>query len=242
MYHDLYRSARSSRYDHFYVLESVFAQQINALLNAGYAAVSLRDACTAVEKCAPLPQKSFAVTFDDGYAGFAEIAAPILSALDIPATVFLVSDKIGGRNDWVEREGFRTDPLMSWSQIEHIRAMSPQIDFQAHTATHVRLADIALGEAREELRRCCEAIEQRLGIAVDTICYPWGSVSDAVVGAASDLGYRYGVTTQFGRLRPGENLMLLPRIAIHHVPAFSLKFGPRWPNFWWRIRSRKDSR
>src|SRR5207248_6316518 len=35
------------------------------------------------------------VTFDDGYAGVFEHAVPILAALDIPATVFVVAEAVG---------------------------------------------------------------------------------------------------------------------------------------------------
>jgi peptidoglycan/xylan/chitin deacetylase (PgdA/CDA1 family) len=242
MYHDIYKTPRSRQYDHFYVLQSIYAQQLDALIGAGYSPLSLRDLCEAVESNIPPKQKSFVVTFDDGYASFSLIAAPILATSSIPATVFLVSEKVGTKNDWVEKDGFQTDPLMSWQEIEDIKRSHPLIDFQAHTATHVRLADIPLSAAKDELRRCKETIEQRLHARVDTICYPWGSVNDQVVDLARELGYHCGVTTEFGRVRDGDNPMLLPRVAMHHVPAFSLKFGPRWPNFWWRIRTRKDSR
>lgn len=48
----------------------------------------------------------FAVTFDDGYADNLHLAAPVLSRLEIPATVFLSSDFIGtDRRFWWETLG-----------------------------------------------------------------------------------------------------------------------------------------
>lgn len=50
-----------------------------------------------------LPPRAACITFDDGYVNNLEVAAPILSARRLPATVFVVSGVLGGRmwNDTV---------------------------------------------------------------------------------------------------------------------------------------------
>jgi peptidoglycan/xylan/chitin deacetylase (PgdA/CDA1 family) len=241
MYHNIEAQPRPPRYNHFYVLRDQFRKQMTGLLAAGYRACTLADVGAALEGRGRVPEKPFVVTFDDGYANLLRYVHPVMMELDIPYCVYLVSGLVGGVSDWVASEGFETSKLLTWSEIREMQAWKG-VTFQSHTVTHPRLADMELDAAVEELKVSKTELEQRLGHEVDQICYPYGSVSAPVADAAREMGYRLGLTTSFGRARPGEDPLLLPRVSIHHVPPFSLKFGPRGANFWWRIRTRKDTR
>ncbi len=51
-----------------------------------------------------LPERSCAVTFDDGYRNNLELALPVLEEFRVPATVFLVTDLVGtGEVPWPDR-------------------------------------------------------------------------------------------------------------------------------------------
>lgn len=61
-----------------------------------------------------------AITFDDAYAGVATLAAPILAELDLPATLFVVSDAAqrGGQFWWDRAErAWETDGGGAWSEL-----------------------------------------------------------------------------------------------------------------------------
>ena len=75
-----------------------FAAQM-AILRQSFVPISLGDLADAV-RAGSVPPKSVAVTFDDGYRDNLTVAAPILGATMIPATVFVVSGAVDGPGFW----------------------------------------------------------------------------------------------------------------------------------------------
>jgi peptidoglycan/xylan/chitin deacetylase (PgdA/CDA1 family) len=67
-----------------------FAAQVG-WLNDQYEIVSLKELQSRLEAGRPVTRTA-ALTFDDGYAGVFQYAWPVLRALEIPATVFVVAD------------------------------------------------------------------------------------------------------------------------------------------------------
>ncbi|HVX67448.1 MAG TPA: polysaccharide deacetylase family protein [Bryobacteraceae bacterium] len=62
-----------------------------------YRPVSLSEAAQAWREGRPLPANAVAVTVDDGYRDFYDIAYPVFRAHEIPAIVYLVTDFMDGK-------------------------------------------------------------------------------------------------------------------------------------------------
>ena len=242
MYHAVESETRPPEYKHFYVTAKEFRRQMAELKARGYEAIGLdqlRDAQTGVG--AALPKKPIVLTFDDGYENVLANAHPVLAALHWPYTVYLVTDRIGGRNEWVEPEGFTATPLLNWAQIAEMQTY-PGVTFEAHTATHPKLAEIDPPTAAREIADGKDRLEQRLQKPVRHFCYPYGSHNDAIVDLVRAAGFVTATTTNFGRVRATDDPLRLPRVSIYHVPPFSLSYGPGALNFRWRVESRVDKR
>lgn len=132
-------------------------------------------------KVAPLtelrstPGPAIALTFDDGFQNFAEAAAPALARYHFPATVFLVTDYCGRRNDWPGQwPEIPRLPLMSWPTIAELSRAG--IEFGAHTATHADLATLEEARLREEILSSKRRVEDVTGRPVLSFAYPYGAM------------------------------------------------------------------
>jgi peptidoglycan/xylan/chitin deacetylase (PgdA/CDA1 family) len=216
---------------------SEFAQYIQFLQRNGYDAISCSDLLEIRDATRPTPKKPVVLTFDDGYDSVYENAYPLLSKLNWRCTIFLVCNLVGKQAMW---EGAPPGGLLGWERIHELQSYG--IEFGSHTLSHPSLTKIDMGAARSEIVDSKAFLEDRLGREVASFAYPYGHHSPALRDIVAEAGYKLAVTTQHGRVRPGDDYLLLPRVSVYHVPPISLKFGPRMANFKWRVETRKDTR
>jgi peptidoglycan/xylan/chitin deacetylase (PgdA/CDA1 family) len=76
---------------------ALLAAQLEYLRRHRYRLMSLGELLHALEERIPIRENAVVFTVDDGYADFAEVAAPVFAAYDCPVTVFLVTDFVSGR-------------------------------------------------------------------------------------------------------------------------------------------------
>ncbi|MBO5364398.1 MAG: polysaccharide deacetylase family protein [Clostridia bacterium] len=135
-----------------------------------------------------LPENPIIVTFDDGYLSNYEIAFPILKELEIPATIFVVTDTVGA----MAGEGKVNYSHFTWEQAREMEE-SGLIEIHSHTASHKELAALPANELVLQLRKSKYAIEKNLGHECDMIAFPYGSYNDAVTAASHRAGYQLQV-------------------------------------------------
>jgi len=196
------------------VAPSRFAEHMGALRSEGMRAVSLDEFRRWLDGGGALPEGSFLLTFDDGFLGVHEHAAPVLERLGWPATVFLVSGLLGGRDDWTRTENpsGEAHPLMA---RHHVRELSGHgFTFHSHTRSHRDLTTLAPADLAGELAGSRAEVEDVVGQPVDCIAYPFGRYDDGVVAAARAAGYQIGFSTQPGFNRHGIDPFRIRRLDV----------------------------
>jgi peptidoglycan/xylan/chitin deacetylase (PgdA/CDA1 family) len=145
----------------------LFASGMAGLYDLGYRTLSLAQAVGCLGQKGDFPDKSIAITFDDGYESAYLNAFPVLQRYGLTATVFLVA------GDEREIRLFAGCERLSASQV---REMSDYgIVFGAHTVSHPDLTRLPADRVETEMRESKEKIEQMLGQAVLSFAYPFGA-------------------------------------------------------------------
>ena len=160
----------------------LFGRFMEKLHMNGYGTLRLSDAAGLVREGKPLPEKSFVLTFDDGYGSVYGEAFPVLRKYRMTATVFLAVGDTENRG-WLDRLtplGGRR--MLSWGEIREMKDAG--IDFGAHTITHPDLTAIDTASVEHEIWGSKEIIENNLGEPVLSFAYPYGLYDERCIEIA----------------------------------------------------------
>lgn len=183
------------------VLPEDFEAQIRFLADEGYALLSVYDVQRALLEREPLPEKAVAITLDDGYRDNFEHAFPILRRYGASATVFLVQKTVGDARH------------LDWRQIRQMRIGG--VRYGSHSATHADLTTLDDSALESELLGSRRFLEAGLLEPVTSLAYPAGRFDDRVAEAAREFGYLTAWKKGGGPVRPGDDLLRLPRVRVH---------------------------
>ena len=213
-YHKVGRKPAGVRLRGIYVGAGLFSRQMSQLRAEGYRSVSA-DRLTADKPSA----REVLLTFDDGSLTVLRHAMEPMAAVGFRAINYLVSDLLGGVNEWDTVHGEVPDRLMNEAQVREWMAAGHEIG--AHTKTHPHLSRIPPAQAREEISGSKKSLEDRFGVAVRHFCYPYGDYSPQVRDMVEEAGYETAVTVDPGVWRGDADRFLVPRIGAR---AHSLNF------------------
>jgi len=208
MYHSI-----SENLDGYAISPTTFARQMESLAQQ-YRIIRLRDAraelttMRANERCV-------AVTFDDAFSDFRDLAYPILRHAGIPASVFVPTGFVGRTNQWdVNDSRIPQRPIMDATDIRQLYAEGV-VDFGSHTVDHPSMADVTTEEMQRQAIDSKRYLETLLRTPITTFAYPYGQLdnfSTATTRVIADAGYDIAVTTHWGTRNSYRNLLSLNRI------------------------------
>jgi peptidoglycan/xylan/chitin deacetylase (PgdA/CDA1 family) len=149
-----------------------FRDGMATLQASGHRTLALQEAVECLSRGAPFPERSLAITFDDGYESVYSQAFPILQRYGWSATVFLTVGANGPRTGSERLPSVEERSMLSWSEIREMQRGG--ITFGAHTLTHPDLTRLPSARVETEVRDSRAIIEDALGTAVTSFAYPFG--------------------------------------------------------------------
>jgi len=188
----------------FTLSEKQFEQQMVFLAENGYHTLTLLELLERMnssnDQNGEAHPKEVVLTFDDGYRDNFETAFPILNALGLSATFFVITSRI------------ESPEFMSWQQLAEMQQQNMHIESHAHTHTPLEL--LSELEIVREVTHSKTMLEQKLNKPVRFMSFPHGSYNKTALDAARDANYLACGTSNFGVVHEFSDTFELPRILI----------------------------
>lgn len=205
MYHFFYSEANGeTRKDGNYVEVNELDDELNYITSNNFTALTMREVYYFMTSRAQVPAHSLAITIDDGDPSVHTYAFPVFQKYNVNATLFLICG-------W-------EDPTLSYDFWEMREA---GLELQSHGfLTHQggcsgmghggRLLCMDHDEGVEDTQMSLDYVDGGF-----VYCYPFGDVNDNAKSILRDTGVKMAFTTANGWIKPGDDLLELPRVRVH---------------------------
>ena len=208
------------------VTPKTFERHMDYLAANDFTVWPLPRLVAAVRAGDEIPERTIALTFDDGYRSVYEEVFPRLQARGWPFTIFIATGYLdnGDRN------------YVTWDQLREMEAAGVTIG--NHSVNHPHMIRRREGEnaaawrrrLRSEITEAQTRLEQELERPARLFAYPFGEFSPPVAGIVRELDF-VGFGQQSGAIGPGGDFSALPRFpiatAFAGMDSFAIKVRSR---------------
>lgn len=180
MYHELELPGRplcqsEPGYVRYILTQEAFRSQMNWLVQNGWRGLSVGEALRYP------PEKSVAITFDDGTETDLIAAVPLLKEKELNATFYVTSGFTGNSG------------YMSAAQVRELHALGFEIG--CHSMTHAYLDDLDEPALRREIVDAGMKLEDIVGTKIEHFSCPGGRYDDRTPVLMRRAGYRSMATS-----------------------------------------------
>jgi peptidoglycan/xylan/chitin deacetylase (PgdA/CDA1 family) len=156
------------------------------------------------------------ITFDDSYDSVAGNALPFLKSIGYTATLFIISDFVGRTASWDVAFGNDTVHMPE----ERIRAaLNNGFSIGSHTRTHPDLTALSDARLEDELLNSRTALEDRFGVPVRYLAYPFGRYNRRVKEAVRACGYKGALTISRPLFQRAFDPFAVPATGVYSVDS-----------------------
>jgi peptidoglycan/xylan/chitin deacetylase (PgdA/CDA1 family) len=202
MYHVIAAPPPGAPFPGLYVPPAEFAEQMQALKNAGWHAVTLDQVAANWRNGTSLGSGNpIVLTFDNGYQSQFTQALPVLQRLG-----------------WVGDENIQLSGLppsqggLGEAEVRGLIAAGWELDTQGFS--HADLITLGAEQLRYEVAITRGVLQRRYHVPVNWFCFPSGHYDSTVIAAVRGAGYVGSTTVVPGWASPSEDPDRLPRLRV----------------------------
>ncbi len=185
--------AKAKQGDIYYISPELFEQHIRFMKKNGYNIIKMSEYLEYLDGRRKLPAKPVVITIDDGYKSIYQEAYPILKAEKVSAITYIYQNFLPGGRAALD--------------VKEIKEMAANgFEFGCHSNTHPVLTMRYIKEdgknsrymedmeylkfLEKEIIEPKKYLEEKTGLKIETMAYPFGSYSTEVIQFVRRAGYR----------------------------------------------------
>ncbi len=213
MYHSISEHIGVEKHNKWRVKPKNFEKQMNWFYKNNWKSFTISELISLDE----IPEKSFVITFDDGFEDNCTNAFPILQKYNFKATIYLVPNQ--KTNHWEEKNTSVLSNLLNNEQILQMQN-SGLIEFGSHTLSHVNLSKINDEQLLIELQESKKEVEKITKKECEAFAYPYGKFDDKIVDFTKKVGYKNATVVKRGLFKKDDDVFTIKRIGILGTESF----------------------
>lgn len=195
MYHFFYDNEKYFKEDNNWLNIKDFEAQLKYLTENDFYFPTWDEVNQYMDKKIKLPSKSVVLTVDDGDNSFFDLAVPVMQKYKVPATSFVITDWYGYKYD---------------AEMKYVVWESHSASMHAAGANGKgKMVNLSYDEIVKDLKNSSEILG-----GANIFCYPFGHYNDTAIKALKDTNYLMAFTVEGGRIKPGMNKYVLPRVRV----------------------------
>jgi len=205
----VYHRFGDSRYPSTNVSIADFESHLQYLVENGYQLLTFSEAISYLQSSAP-QKKTAVITIDDGYNSFYRNGLPLLKKFNVPATLFINTETIGG-------------DYMTWDELNDV--VKSDIEIGNHTHSHKYFLDLPESSRynifKDEIELSQSIIKKKLKTEPKVFTFPYGEFDVKMKNIVKQSGFIAAATQNSGVLSEGSDLFQCPRFPMSE--AYSSK-------------------
>ncbi len=204
------------------VSPALFAEHLDYLDRHGFRVEPLGALVDSLRNGRAIPDRSVALTFDDGYRSVYTEAFPRLKELGWPFTVFVCPADIDAHRG----------PVLTWDQLREMASAGATVANHGQFHRHLQRRGEAetdpawRARTRHELQEAQDRITEEIGQAPALFAYPYGEFGPDLQGLIRELGWT-AFGQQSGPLGEAGDWTLMPRFPMAGPYAALETFGEK---------------
>ena len=199
-----------------------FARQMTYLKHQGFVFFTSSGLIEYFIKHSHFPENGIAVTLDDGWQDNYTYAFPVLQALGIVATIYVVPSCIGQRSAKAVAEGENVREHLTREQL--LEMSTAGIEFGSHSLNHRLLHQLPGEEIIVEVEEAKRQIEELTQKECKTFAYPAGHYTKQAQQIIANAGHIAAFSTTYGPMDVID-LFALNRVEILKRDRFAFQFA-----------------